>query len=123
MGYGLHSDIDGDLHLHSDEPGSDLWIVEAVWPPSTEYALCDRTRNWSTYGVTHARNAWYVDGASTIRITDNAGNSMEHTVHPYPSVRAGDWDWARPRRSTRDGGSARLNRARWGVILPRNDDE
>lgn len=62
-----------ELHLHSDEPDSDSWVVEAIWPPSTEYERCDRTRNWSTYGVTDARNAWYVDGALTICITDGGG--------------------------------------------------
>lgn len=92
MAYGLHSDIDGDLHLHSNDPESDSWVVEAIWPNSTEYELCEHRRGWASYNVTHARNAWYVHLCSAIRITDAAGNIREHTVHAYPAIRSGYWD-------------------------------
>lgn len=93
MAYGLHSCIDGDLHLHSDDQGSDSCVVEGIWPPSTEYELCEWTKNWSTYTVTNARNAWYVHYSSSIRITDGDGNTIEHTLHSYPAIRCGNWDW------------------------------
>lgn len=117
MAYGLHSDIDGDLHLHSNDPDSDSWLVEAIWPPSTEFEVCEHTKNWSTYGVTHARNAWYVHLCSTIRITDGAGNTTEHTVHSYPAIRSGDWDWPQP--SVCEDRPIKLNRAPWGVRIRR----
>lgn len=102
MTYGLHSDIDGDLHLHSNDPNSDSWAVEAIWAPSTGYELCEWTKNWAAYGVPHARNAWYVHDASSIRVTDGDGNTTEHTLHSYPAIRAGNWDW--PQHPANEGG-------------------
>lgn len=93
MPYGLHSCVDGDLHLHSNDEDSDDWVVEAIWPGKTDYELCRHITNWSTYTVQHARNAWYVDGCSSFRITASDGNSVEHTIHQYPCIRSGNWSW------------------------------
>lgn len=91
MAYGLHSCVDGDLHLHSNDAESDHWIVEAIWPNKTEYEPCEHETNWSTYTVNRARNAWYVNGCSSFRITTMDGRTVEHTIYEYPAIRSGDW--------------------------------
>lgn len=93
MPYGLHSCVDGDLHLHSEDPGSEHWVVEAIWPGSDDYKVCQLIENWVTYTVTEPQNAWYVDGCSSFRITTSDGRSTEHKLHAYPYIRSGDWNF------------------------------
>ena len=91
MAYGLHSCVDGDLHLHSEDAGSEHWVVEAIWPGSDSYEVRPLIRRWASYNVPDPQNAWYVDGCTSFRITTADGRVIEHALQPYPAIRSGDW--------------------------------
>lgn len=94
MKYGMHSDIDGDLLLHADDPSTDQWVVQAKWSGDSEFRVCELIKNEYFYGTgSSARNAWFIDGATTIRITDSEGHTTEHAGRAYPVIRSGWFEW------------------------------
>lgn len=76
----FHSDDDGDLFLHSDDPQSDGWIVEVKHAHSDRWVKPSREKIGFPYLIPHwPRNAWYVDRGSLVRITKADGTTTQQT--------------------------------------------